>query len=207
MQQINLYQERLKKQKLLISFNNSLIASVCLIIFFVVMQSHAQYTIFLSQKNIKELNQELTAKTKKLEKFKQQLPKIQQDLSLDSKLATLEEKLIHKQKILDTLSGKKLGNTQGFSQQFEGLAKQTIDGLWLTKLHFLEGGTILDFQGRTNNPSLVPRYLLALSTERVFKGTEFHSFMLHKQPEQPLLDFKFNNLPTIPKSNIKLSQR
>jgi len=206
MQQINLYQEGLKKQKLLISFNNSLIAASCLILFTIIIQSHAQYTIYSSQQKIESLESTLANKTKELEKYKASLPTAKKDLSLNTKLSQLEKKLIHKQNILDTLSGRKLGNTEGFSAYFEALAKQTIDGLWLTKLHFLEGGTQLDIQGRTNTPSLVPKYLLSLSTESIFNGTEFNSFILNKGANQSILDFKLNNLPS-PNSRINLSQR
>ncbi len=208
MQQINLYQAQLRKQKPLISFQHSATGIVALSFLLILFQSYKQYELASLEIQLKDTMLQLSEKNGRLNTFKNSLPKVKKDLNLKSNLVLLEKKLISKKRVLDVLSGQKLGNTTGFSNQFKGLARQTINGLWLTKLHFLEGGSILDFQGKVQNPALVPQYLKALSSEQIFKGTEFHSFIIQKNASQTSLDFKFNNLIKISSNdNIELSRR
>ena len=206
MQKINLYHNNLKKKVLLFSFLRLTQASLALFIILGLVQAANEYLYYSTKSQINLNEKLLTEKTQRLNVFQASLPKMQRDLSLQVRLHQLEKDLVNKQTVLDVLSNKKLGNTSGFTQHFEGLARQTIKGLWITRAHFLQGGTELDIQGKSNQPDLVPKYLQALSSEDAFKGTEFNSFVIQKNNKSNTLEFKLNNI-TSAKPASELSRR
>jgi len=194
MQQINLYHSNLKRKELALSFKHLLQGSAAILVFITLIQIVSEYQYYSSKSKLQLTENTLADKKQKLQKFQASLPKVKKDLQLKEKLALLEQDLINKQTVLDVLSDKKLGNTSGFTQHFEGLAKQSKTGLWLTKLHFLQGGTVLDIEGHSTKPELLPQYLQSLSSETAFRGTEFNSFIIHRSTKNKPLRFKINNV-------------
>jgi len=194
MQQINLYHKHLKKKEIEFSFSRLAQVSVALFAFLFIIQIFNQYRYYSLNKDLQEQEKLLLTKKDNLKKLQASLPKVKKDEQLKVKLKELETDLINKQAVLDILSEKKLGNTAGFTKHFEGLAKQSKQGLWLTKLHFLQGGTVLDIEGLSNTPEVLPQYLQALSSEKIFKGTEFNSFTLQRTKKTKLLQFNINNI-------------
>jgi len=207
MQQINLYHTQLRKQDVLLSSGHLLQGSIALIVFLGLLQFYSQYQNYSSNNQIQELNKQLTEKNTRLATFQNSLPKVKKDLNLKDKLTQLEVDLINKKTVLNVLSEKKLGNTDGFTKQFAGLAKQTIKNLWLTKIHFLQGGTVLDIEGKAKKPTLVPQYLQALSSETIFNGTEFNSFIINRTEKNSSLKFKLSNISKTTTKQAELTSR
>jgi len=207
MQQINLYQSHLKKQEPVVSFNQLSISTLILVFLLASVYSYNIYKLNTAQTTLKNLNVQLAQKSQALALIKNSRPQIKKNVSLKDKLVTLENDIVSKQIVLDVLSGKKLGNTTGFANYFEGLARQVTNGVWLTKLHFLDGGTVMDLQGKTQQPELVAKYLKALATEQVFNGTEFNSFIIQRNEKDKPLLFKFNNYLKSTAKSVELSRR
>ena len=130
-----------------------------------------------------------------------ELKKIETELSLRKKDATLAKKIIlktkelsNKQKVLNILSRDEFGNTNGFIEHISGLARQRIEGLWLTQIRIAGGGTNVALKGTTSKPSLLPKYLQRLSSEKAFSGTEFESLLMARQEKKKqLLNFSLQN--------------
>lgn len=59
----------------------------------------------------------------------------------------------------------------GFSAAMGGLARQSMDGLWLTG--FAIGRGELEIRGRMLDPSLLPAYIRRLNIEPAFQGRRF----------------------------------
>jgi len=194
MQQINLYHKTLKKKSLVFSFQHMVSGAVALLIVLGLIQVINEIVYYTTQSQLKDNAKLLLERSQRLTTLQASLPKLQSDSNLKAQLKQVEKDLISKQRVLSVLSNKKLGNTSGFTQQFTGLARQTIQGLWITRAHFIQGGTVLDIQGKSNHPDLVPKYLQALSSEEAFKGTEFNSFIIQKNTDNNILEFKFNNI-------------
>jgi len=207
MQQINLYQSHLKKQEPVVSFNQLGISTAILLVLLASVYGYNSYKLNTAQATLKNLNVQLAQKSKALEIIKNGRPQVKKNISLKDKLVALENDLVSKQLVLDVLSDKKLGNTTGFANYFEGLARQVTTGVWLTRLHFLDGGTVMDLQGKTQQPELVAKYLKALATEHVFNGTEFNSFIIQRNEKNKPLLFKFNNYLKSTAKSLELSHR
>jgi len=194
MQQVNLYQDELKTQKL--NYSSLMLAQLSLVLI-VVLSAVTGFSYF-------QLQQHQTSLVEKQQKQKiamAELQKIQAELSLRIKDANLEKRLIertkelaNKQKVLNILSRDEFGNTNGFIEHVSGLARQRIDGLWLTQIRISGGGTDVALQGTTSRPDLLPKYLQRLSSEKIFTGTEFLSlFMARQEKKKKLLNFSLQN--------------
>ena len=199
MQQINLYHSRLRKKELLFSFNRVVQAAAALLALIFIVQAYGFYQTYSLQADMTTATKLLADKKQRLQTLQASLPKIKKNAQLATTYKNLEQDLVNKQTVLNVLSEKKLGNTSGFSEHFEGLARQSKAGLWLTRLHFFQGGTVLDIEGHSNKPELLPQYLQALSSEEIFKGTEFNSFVIRRENNNKPLHFKINNVEKLDK--------
>lgn len=89
----------------------------------------------------------------------------------DSELTRLTAERDRKAQSLALLANRELGSTRGFSPQLTGLARQQLDGLWLTRVEF--AGSQMALTGMALEDALIPRYLKLLGGEPVFAGTAF----------------------------------
>ena len=103
---------------------------------------------------------------------------------LDSEIRRVSRELDQRIQIVNELSKGSFGNTNGFSKQFEALARQHVDGSWLTSINMGGGGVFVSLKGMTHAPELVPIYLQRLLTEDVFAKVAFNVMALERSAEQ-----------------------
>lgn len=65
------------------------------------------------------------------------------------------------------------GDSTGFSAYFRALARQSIDGLWLTDVTISARGERIGIRGNALQAPLVPQYMARLAQEPVMRGKEF----------------------------------
>lgn len=73
--------------------------------------------------------------------------------------------------------------TDLFSSYFEGLARRTLEGLWLEDIHIQEGGQSIKLVGGTYQAKLIPKWLKTLKKEPAFQGITFQSATLGKKSD------------------------
>ena len=149
LQQVNLYQDELKTKAL--SYSSKLLAqiSIILVVVFSVVTGFSYYQ--LQQHEITLMQQQLKQKTAmaELQKIQQELALRKKDMNLAKRLKEKTAELSNKQKVLNILSRDEFGNTKGFIEHVSGLARQRIEGLWLTKIRIANGGTDVALHGTT----------------------------------------------------------
>jgi len=70
-----------------------------------------------------------------------------------------------------------------FSEAMRGLARQSMDGLWLTG--FAVGGEDMEIRGRMLDPSLLPAYIRRLNAEPAFHGRRFDALDMRGVDARP----------------------
>lgn len=199
LQQVNLYQSELKDIKLKYSASNVLLFCIGLVVvLFVVygfnyiqLQNHQEKLSVVSkaQEKLKIVKAKLESSTEK------------KDAALEKKIIAKNKELAKKQRVLKVLKQDEFGNADGFDAFVGGLARQRLEGLWLTKLRLANGGTSILMQGSTTNSVLLPKYLQALSKEDVFSGATFEHFEINKDVK---FKKRFNfNLNTTKPNKVK----
>jgi len=108
---------------------------------------------------------------------------------LDDALGTLEER----QTILSLVQGSALGDINGFSRHLQSLARQQLDGLWLTHITLSALGDKTLLQGRARAPELVPVYVQRLSAETPFAGQRFQRFEIDRPEDDGLVNFSMTS--------------
>ena len=197
MQQVNLYQDELRTPKLNYSGLLLVQVSLVLIIVFSVIAGFSYIELQHHQSNLVESEKKQKIVMAELQKLQVELSKSKKDPTLIKRISEKTEELANKQRVLGILNRDEFGNTKGFIEHISGLARQRVDGLWLTQIRIAEGGTDIALYGTTSNPSLLPRYLQRLSSEKAFYGTKFASLLLERQEKnKQWLNFSLQNKHT-----------
>ncbi len=127
-------------------------------------------------------SKQLSAQSKAEQEALTAAEKAASESKLDARLATaLEEardELRKRETAMKALSGGMVGNTEGFSELFRALARQSMNGLWLTGFTLSGTGADMLLQGRTLSAELVPAYIRRLNAEPAFQGRSFASLSI-----------------------------
>ncbi len=194
LQQVNLYQDELKTKTLRYSSKLLLQISIVFILTFSFITGFSYYQLQQHEMTLAEYQLKQKTALSELQKLQQELALRKKDMNLARRLTERTAELANKQKVLNILSRDEFGNTKGFIEHVSGLARQRIEGLWLTKIRIANGGTDVALHGITLKAELVPKYLQRLSSEKVFAGTEFESLsMVRQKKKKQWLDFSLKN--------------
>ena len=191
MQQINLYQPIFRKQKKV--FTAVAMLQVTGFVFLILAAIYAY-----SWWQLQPFEQELERATAEHKRLQQQVENLQARVKTEAKSQLLEDEvkklrreLEQKRQVSAMLSEGRFGNQSGFSALWAGLARQHIDGLWLTGVRFENGGRKLTLSGRTISAELVPIYIQRLSREDAFSGLSFNLLEMNRDPDNPSM-IRFN---------------
>jgi hypothetical protein len=151
---------------------------------------------YYCERSISALQREADSGVRQLEKKKRQLAGVSDELrprqkspELEAQLAEAEAQLTSLKRIASVIDRGELGNATGYSEYFRALARQHVDGLWLTGLAITGAGCDIGVHGRALNASLLPGFLGRLTQERILQGKAFGSLQI-SQPGQPQVSDK-----------------
>jgi len=119
----------------------------------------------------------------RLETLSKKYPVKRKSKLLEKKLKDLQSERKAKQFLVNTLSGRSIGNSDGFSSYFAGIARQHIKGMWIQRLELDNGGDVIGIYGSTLQPELVPQFIQALAKEESFAGSKFQIFSMQRDEE------------------------
>ena len=177
-QQVNLLAPMYRKQQALFSARVSI--GICLLvgvaltlIYFATVWRGA---VVANQQN--QLQAQRDTATRRLNELAAQLQGRQSSTALQAEVAQLTQERDRKAEALAALSQRQVGSTEGFSPEFIGLARQRLNGLWLTRIEL--AGEQITLQGVTLSEDLIPRYLRKLGEEQVFSGRAFQQAHLER---------------------------
>ncbi len=86
--------------------------------------------------------------------------------------------LAERQAVLNLIRSTTLGNTDGFSGKLYALARQDVDGIWLTRIMLAAGTQSTRIEGRAFRAELIPAYVQDLTDEPAFSNLRFHRFQI-----------------------------
>lgn len=187
-QYINLYDPELRRGQQPVS---ALQAGATLGLVVVVMLAAAAVTGFQAGRLAREsaqLESELAAQRDKVAAVGREIAARQADPVLAGELAAVEAKLATRRQVMALLEGGALGNTKGFADYLRAFSRQALPGLWLTGFDVGGGGAEMAIHGRVVEASLLPRYVLRLKDEPVFRGRSFAALKMDAAEDKPAAD-------------------
>ena len=102
----------------------------------------------------------------------------QKSAEVEAELLEAERQLAALREVSGVLERGELGNTQGYAEYFRALARQHVDGLWLTGVSITGAGLDIGVRGRALDPQRVPGYLNRLTGEPIMRGKAFGSLQI-----------------------------
>jgi hypothetical protein len=109
---------------------------------------------------------------------------------LDDSLRMLAER----QAVLNLIQGSTLGDTKGFSRHLRALARQDIEGIWLTRIVLSALGDKTRLEGRAIRAELIPMYVQDLTAKTPFAEQRFHRFQIDSPvDDETTLTFSMNS--------------
>lgn len=172
-QQVNLLAPMFRKQRALFSAQFTLlITGIVVVALGLIYAATAWRGASLAGEQAR-LEAQRDTTTRRLNELAMQMQGRGHDKSVDAQIGALTQERDRKQSALAALSRQELGNTSGFSPHFTGLARQRLNGLWLTHVEVGGSGARMVLDGITLSEELIPQYLRKLGSEGVFAGTEF----------------------------------
>ena len=200
MQQINLFQAGLRTKQNRYAPAQLVQYAVMVVAVLVIISSVQAWLYSRANTRISELKATQQQLLAEVQKISNELSASSDDSQLKASISKKEQEQANKQNVLQALSGKQFGNVKGFADQFVGLSRQHIEGVWLTGLHIHSGGTRMNLTGSTYAPENVPKYLQNLSQEADFRGLEFKTFLMERKDKSSLVNFSIRSQENKPKS-------
>jgi Tfp pilus assembly protein PilN len=182
-QQINLYQPMFRKQKKVFSAVTMLQICLFFIVVFAGLYAYELYRVEPFRAQVKRLDNDLRQLTSQIENLKKQQPAKAKNELLQKEIARVSKELEQRKRIQQILGTRQFGNDKGFSAYLEALARQHVNGAWLTRVSIRNGGVSLGLEGKTLASEYVPVYLQKLSMEQALAGSSFNSMELQRPKE------------------------
>ena len=182
-QQINLYQPIFRKQEKVFSARTMLMVLVATIVLFSAIYGYARWNVFTLVEESEKLAVSYQSETKRLDDLARRFPIKQKNRKVETELDNLKNERKAKQFLIKTLSGRSIGNDEGFSSFFEAMARQRPTGMWLQRFEIEQGGQVIGIHGSSLQPELVPEFLQRLSEESSFDGSSFRIFRMQRDKE------------------------
>lgn len=172
MQQINLYLPEFRPNREPLRAHHMFWVLLGFIVLLALYTGYSNY-------QTRELEQQLVQEKAGLEALQLELQKLslqqasRQTNQLDNEILRLQQERERRKQILAVISSQDLGNSKGFSEQMQAIARQSLETLALEVFSLQEGGNYVEFSGKTRQPDQVPLYLQRLRTEPSFVPVRF----------------------------------
>ena len=184
-QQINLFNPIFLQQKKIFSTRTMAQSLGVLVLGVVAMGLYGSARVSALQKQADAGAAQLQARQARLLAVNAEFPPRQKDPSLVEAVQDAERQLATLREVSGVLQGGELGNTRGYAEYFRALARQHVDGLWLTGLTITGAGTDIGVRGRALDPESVPGFLTRLTREPVMQGKGFGSLQISEGAREP----------------------
>ena len=182
-QQINLFHPGLRPARRPLTAARLALGLVALGIVLAGAYAFGQYQLHQSALALAEANNEFKAIQERILKLGRS--GTQANLrAIEEAIARAETELKVREAVLKRLSGADFGTTQGFSAYLTALARQRIEGVWITGLTVAGDSGDFTIQGGVARPEILLEYIRKLNREEVLKGRQIGDFrMLRREVE------------------------
>ncbi|MEX2524899.1 MAG: PilN domain-containing protein [Gammaproteobacteria bacterium] len=183
-QQINLYQPMFRRQEKVFSAAMMIQTVSLFIALLAVIYFYGYYQINPLEEQLSKTESDLVKLRSQVDKYRQTGETQGKSKLLEDQVSRLQQELNERRKVRDTLASQQIGTGPEFSNLMEALARQHIEGTWLTAFEISAGGKALSLNGRTLSSSLVPRYMQRLGEESVMAGIAFNNVEMQRSAQE-----------------------
>jgi hypothetical protein len=131
-----------------------------------------------------------------LKQFREQLVALGQTTqrarskALEDQVTRAEVMLKGRQELFGRLQSGEFGNRDGYAKFLAALARQHLEGVWLTSIEVSGPGSEFAIAGRTIRADLLPGFIKMLRNEEALRGKSIGTLALHEREIDPVGDQK-----------------
>lgn len=194
-QQVNLYRAEFRPETnafqsaFIFQAAGVLVLTLCLIYMF------AQQGVTGVDAELEIVARQEAAAIERLENVRPLITAVTGEQSWSAQLEEAARTLAERQTVLAMIQGSTFGDTKGFSRHLRALARQDVDGIWITHLVLSALGDKTRIDGRAIRAELIPLYVQNLTAEPAFAQQRFHRFQIDNpvDDDDPALTFSMNS--------------
>ena len=180
-QRVNLYQERFKAKKLLLSAQQ-LSVLVILSLVGIAIWSFLLHTELEDAMRLNlTLKERQSSISDEINAANTELSQLLADNRMDEEIAGVSREISARRKVLNFVDANQFGSGQGFSSYLVSLSRLKIENLWLDEINLAEN--YLRIHGSALDAELVPIYFDRFSEEVAFQGNRFDVFELERNDD------------------------
>ncbi len=172
-QQINLYNPIFLKKKKYFSAFTMLEALGLILLGALGFYAYASYQVSALNAQSKQTDKQLADIQNRLLKLGETFKPGQQSQQLQNEIARIKAQLESREQVVGVLQGGGIGNRLGYSGYLRALARQDMEGVWLTGFTISGATNQMSIDGRSLKPEDVPVYIRRLSREALMRGRTF----------------------------------
>ena len=180
-QQINLYDERFREKKILLS------AAQAASVFLILLLGVGGWSYFI-QTNLDQARQEnLIIKDSRqklvneLNAASAELARLLADSRIDAKITGVSREIGARKKVLAFVSANQFGSGQGFSSYLVALSELHVENVWLDEISLAEN--YIKIRGSALSAELIPEYFGRFSEQSIFRGNRFDIFKVERKQD------------------------
>ena len=177
-QQINLFNPQFQPQKKIFSVNSMAAVLGALVLVLAATGGYAKLRVLRLESEVAQGEARVQKAQKRLEAATAAFTPRTKDGGLEAQVAQAQGERDALRRVADVIEHGDLGNTRGYAEYFRALARQSVDGLWLTGVTIGGAGTEIGVRGRALDAALVPGYLARLRNEQVLQGKPVGSMQI-----------------------------
>lgn len=172
-QQINLYSPIFRKQSKIFSAATMLQAALLVAVIVGLAYGYLALQTSVLEIRAAQSGTELKSELERLKTYSVREPPEARAKSHAERKKALETTLQASTRTLQALEAGAAGRAEGYSELLRALARVSVQGVWLTRVHFAEGSGELSLTGRASRADLVAAYLERLRSQPELRGREF----------------------------------
>lgn len=190
-QQINLYQAEFQQPDIALSADHIFMGAAGLLLFIVLCSGGLAISNMLTEHTLAVVKTEVEALQQANAQMNVQAQNRSVDQSLATRAAEASRQLQMRQEMLQLVERtEQRRDTVYFSELLAGLARQHVDGLWLSRIEISDSGQHMFLEGSTLDAKRVPQFVGNLGREEAYLGREFRKVVIRRnEKDGSLLDF------------------
>lgn len=182
-QNINLCDPSLRARRDLLGFESALTVLAVAVLGVVLAAAGARWSLARLGPVAASSANELAAQQAAMQTLAAQAAGSKPDAALQAEIAGLQRTLSQRSAALRAVDEGAVDREGGFAGRLEALARQSIDGLWLTGVVLRQDDVLL--KGRALTPSLIPVFVQRLDHEPSLQGRSFKALDVFRPLEAP----------------------
>lgn len=181
MQQINLYRDEFRERRDFTDSRHLALAFVLVIVVLGLVSAGLAWRAGVAEQRAAALASERDGLQGELASLRARVQARADNAGDDgAAVARLRRELAAKRRLLEHLETRGAGTGPAFSAYLEGLARSTVESLWLERLELRDGGRRIRLAGHALAPEKVPALLDRLAAVEPFRGHSFRTLHIDR---------------------------